>query len=262
VHRFALCLILGAPSLVLAQAPIPADLRFEVASLKPSLPGAQQGGIRPAEGGARYVANNCSVKTMITVAYRVRDEQVVGGPAWLGSDLYDMEAKAVKPSTPDELHVMLMNLLVDRMQLKFHHEKKEMPMYALMTGKGGPKLTPHDAANAHDTWIDVAQEKFLHLKLTATAVPLDFFAFRLGTQMDRPVVDETGLKGEYDFTLTYTRDLPLGFPPGAKLNGVEPDTTGPSVFDAVKQQLGLELKAQRGPVETIVIDRAEKPSAN
>jgi uncharacterized protein (TIGR03435 family) len=260
MRGIAVCFLLVAP--IFGQTSIPADLRFEVASLKPSLPGKQQGGIRPAEGGMRYVANNCSIKTMITVAYRVKNEQIVNGPAWLDSELYDMEAKADKPSTPDELHVMLMNLLVDRMQLKFHHEKKEMPIYALTVNKDGPKLTPHDPANAHDTWIDVAQEKFLHMKLTSTAVPLDYFAFRLATLMDRPVVDQTALKGTYDFTLTYTRDLPPEIPSGAKLNGQEIDESGARVFDSVKQQLGLELKAQRGPVDVIVVDHAEKPTAN
>jgi uncharacterized protein (TIGR03435 family) len=262
MQRIAICLLVATP--MLAQAPttaIPPDLRFDVASLKLSLPGGRGGGIRPAEGGLRYIANNCSIKGMITVAYRVKPEQIVGGPSWMDTDLYDMEGKAEKPSNADELHVMLMNMLVDRLQLKFHHEKKEMKMYALMAG-AEPKLTPHDPQNPHDSWIDIAQEKFLHLKLTATAVPMDYVAFRLATLMDLPVVDLTGLKGNYDFTLSYTRDLPPGFPEGGKINGEEPDTSGTNIFQALKQQLGLELKAQRGPVEVIVIDHVEKPTAN
>jgi uncharacterized protein (TIGR03435 family) len=199
---------------------------------------------------------------MIQVAYRVKAEQIVGGPDWLTTDRYDMDAKAEKSSSADELHVMLMNMLKDRLQLKFHHEKKEMPMYALAVDKSGSKLTPHDAANAGDPWIDVAQEKFLHLKLKATSAPLDYFAYRLSTLMDRPVVDLTGLHGGYDFTLEFTRDLPPGFPEGGKINGEDPDTSGLNVYAAVKQQLGLELKAQKGPVEVIVIDHAEKPTAN
>ena len=210
----------------------------------------------------RYIANNCSIKTMITVAYRVKPDQIVGGPSWLTTDLYDMEAKAEKPSTGDELHVMLLNLLAERMQLKYHREKKDMKMYALTVSKDGSKLTPHEAQNAHDPWIEFAQEKFLHLKATATAVPMDYVAFRLGDFLELPVVDLTGLKGGYDFTLSYTRELPPGFPEGGRINGEEPDTSGPTIFDAVKQQLGLELKAQRGPVEVIVIDHADKPAAN
>ena len=80
--------------------------------------------------------------------------------------------------------------------------------------------------------------------------------------MDLPVVDLTGLQGGYDFTLAYTQDLPPGFPEGTKINGEEPDTSGPTIFAAVKQQLGLELTAQKGPVEVIVIDNVERPTGN
>jgi bla regulator protein blaR1 len=153
-------------------------------------------------------------------------------------------------------------MLVDRMQLKFHHEKKEMARYALTVDKGGSKLTPHEAANAGEPWVDQTTEKFLHLKLKATSAPMDYFAFRLSQLLDRPVVDLTELKGGYDFTLTYTRELPAGFPEGAKINGEDPDTSGPTLFEALKRQLGLELKPQKGPVDVIVIDHAEKPTAN
>jgi uncharacterized protein (TIGR03435 family) len=91
---------------------------------------------------------------------------------------------------------------------------------------------------------------------------MDYFAFQLGHVLDLPVVDLTDLKGFYDFTLSYTKDLPLGFPEGGKVNGGDPDTSGPTISQAVKQQLGLELKAQKGPVDVIVIDHAERPSAN
>lgn len=262
MHSVAVYVLFLAPLLGQSPSAIPPDLRFEVASLKPGAPGGRGGGIRPAPGGQRYEATNCSIKLMIQVAYRVKAEQVVGGPSWMDTDPFDMEAKAEKQSSGDELHVMLMNMLVDRLKLKFHHEKKEMRMYALTVGQGGPKLTPHEAANGGDPWIDVAQAKFLHLKITATSAPLDYFAFRLAQFMDLPVVDLTGLKGGYDFTLEYTRDLPPNFPEGGKVNGEDPDTTGPTIFQAVKQQLGLEMKAEKGPVEVIVIDHVEKPTAN
>jgi uncharacterized protein (TIGR03435 family) len=160
------------------------------------------------------------------------------------------------------MHTMLMNLLVDRLQLKFHHEKKEMAMYALLVGKNGPKLTPHEASNSGEPWIDQAQEKFLHMKMNATFAPLDYFAFRLSQLMDRPVVDLTNLHGGYDFNLAFTRELPPNFPEGGKINGEDPDTSGPTIFEAVKEQLGLELKPQKGPVDVIVIDHVEKPAEN
>jgi len=91
---------------------------------------------------------------------------------------------------------------------------------------------------------------------------MDYLAFRLSPFLDHPVVDLTNLKGAYDFTLEYTRDLPPEFPAGAKINGEDPDTSGPTLAEALKQQLGLELKAGKGPVEVIVIDHIEKPSGN
>jgi uncharacterized protein (TIGR03435 family) len=248
----------------LSQAPatIPSDLKFEVASLKPSKPGGRGMGIRPAAGGQRYEASNCPVKLMIQAAYRLKAEQILGGPGWLESDRFDMEAKAERQSNLDELHVMLMNLLVERFHLKFHKEKKEIPMYALTVDKGGAKVTPHEAANAGDLWIDQTIDRIVHVKMKATFAPMDYFAFRLSQLMDRPVVDLTNLKGGYDFNLEYTRDLPPGVPENAQLNGAPIDTSGPTVFAAVKRQLGLELKAQKGPVDIIVIDHVEKPTEN
>jgi uncharacterized protein (TIGR03435 family) len=266
MQRIALCLLLAASvaRVAGAQAPpkIPANLQFDVASLKPSEGTSDGYGIRPAPGGQRYVATNCPIKVMIEAAFRVKPEQIVGGPAWLDTDRFDMEAKADKPSTSEELHVMLMNLLTERLQLKFHQEKRDLRMYALTVDKGGPKLTPHQAADAGEHWIDMNIDKLVHVKAKATAATLSYFAFRLSLFMDRPVVDLTNLPGGYDFNLEYTRDPPPGFPVGGKLNGEEVDTSGPTVFAAVKQQLGLELKAQKGPVDVIVIEQAEKPDAN
>lgn len=261
--KLAAWIVLFSSSL-LAQTRVqnPADLRFEVASLKPSSGTALGGGIRPAPGGERYEARNCTIKTMIQVAYRVKAEQIVGGPAWLDTERFDMDAKAEKPSTADDLHVMLMNMLVDRLRLKFHREKREMSIYALTVDKAGMKLTPHEAANGGDPWIDQTEAPFLHIKMKATYAPLDYFAFRLSQLMDRPVVNLTDLPGGYDFALEYTRELPPGFPAGGRINGEEVDTSGPTVFAAVRQQLGLELKPQKGPAEVVVIESAEKPTDN
>ncbi len=124
MYRSAVCALLAATLLAQAPVGIPPDLRFEVASLKPSTGKEEGGGIRPTPGGQRYVALNCPIKLMIQAAYRIKADQIVGGPGWLHTDRFDMAAKAEKPSSADELHVMLMNLLADRLQLKFHHEKR------------------------------------------------------------------------------------------------------------------------------------------
>jgi len=258
---FAVSLLATLPLLAQIPAKVPRDLKFEVATLKAAKNQGPISGIRPAPGGQRYQAQACPIRVMIQVAYRLKADQIVGGPSWLDSDLFDMEAKAEKPSTADELHVMLMNLLVERLHLKFHEDQKEMRMYALTVDKAGSKLTAHTSANAGEPWIDQSG-RVLQVKMKATSSPMQYFAFRLSTLMDAPVVDQTNLPGEYDFTLNYTRELPPDFPVGGKLNGEEPDTSGPRIFEALKQQLGLELKPQKGRVPVLVIDQAEKPTDN
>jgi uncharacterized protein (TIGR03435 family) len=238
------------------------DLKFEVASIRPAAPGQQNSGIRPAPGGERYVANNATLSAMLTAAYRVRPDQIVGGPSWINDDRFDMNAKAEKQSSADELHAMLVNLLVDRFQLKFHREKRDMAMYALTVDKGGAKLKSNEASNGGEPWIDQRQEQILHVKMQAKFCPMDYFAFRLSTILDRPVVDLTDLQGGFDFDFFFTRQLPPEIPDTAIINGAPIDTSGPTVFAAVKQQLGLELKAQKGPVEVIVIDSATKLTSN
>lgn len=253
-------LVFGVASVLAQKSPPPSNLQFEVASLKPSDPGGRGGGIRPAPGGERYLATNVTPRLMLSVAWRVRPDQIVGGPGWLDTDRYDMNAKAEKGSTVEELHIMLVNLFKDQFKLQYHQGTKEMGIYALTIDRNGAKLTAHEAESAGDPWIDVAQE-VLHQKWSAKFCPMDYFAWRLGQILDRPVVDRTGLKGGFDFNLNFTRDLPPGFPEGGLINGQAPDTSGPNIFEAVKNQLGLKLEATKGEAQAIVIEHAEKPSS-
>lgn len=142
--------LMGAP---LVQAQAAKSLKFEVASLKPSEPGGRGGGIRPAPGGERYLASNTPLRLLIMVAYRVKAGQIVGGPAWMAADRYDMNAKAERPSSIEDLHLMLQDLLADRFKLQFHRATRELPVYALTVDKGGGKLRPHEAGSAGDPWI-------------------------------------------------------------------------------------------------------------
>jgi uncharacterized protein (TIGR03435 family) len=198
---------------------------------------------------------------MLQVAFRVRAEQIAGIPSWLEAEGFDMQAKAGKPSTADELHVMLVNMLVDRMNLKYHRDKKDMQRYELLVASGGPKKLTRRESPAGDTWVDIEGHN-LQTRMHGTNARMDFLAFRLGEELDRPVVDNTGLKGTYDFEMNYTRELPRNFPEGGKLNGEEPDTSGPTLFVALKQQLGLELKPGKGPVDVIAVDRIERLADN
>jgi uncharacterized protein (TIGR03435 family) len=243
--------------------------KFEVASIKPSQPGQTRYGIRPAPGGERYLASNVTLKLLITVAYRIKADQVAGGPAWMDADRYDMNAKAERPSSVDELHLMLQELLADRFKLRFHRESRELPIYALTVDKEGPKLKAHEAQSAGDPWIEptVDQNAGERLKTTwhAKFAPMDFFAWRLSLFMDRPVVNQTKLDGGYDFDLSFTQELPQppqGTPAGAVFLGGPGDGSNSTIAESIRQQLGLKLEREKGPVDIIVIDHAEKPVEN
>jgi uncharacterized protein (TIGR03435 family) len=242
------------------------SLKFEVATLKDSPPGEPGAGIRPLPGGQRYEAVNLTLKGIMVAAYRVKADQIVGGPSWIDTDRFDMNAKAERSSNIEELHAMLRNLLKEQFKLEFHRETKELPIYSLSLDRGGPKLQPHDAQNSGDPRIDIEPDPhpggFLKMVWHARFSPVDYFAFRLGQIMDRPVIDRTRLKGGFDFNLAFTRDLPPGMQEGALINGAQVDTSGPTIFEAVQKQLGLRLDRQKGPAEIIVVDRAEKPVAN
>ncbi len=253
-------LVVGAPR---AQQPAaePATLKYEVASIKPSVPGGRGMG-RPEPGGLRYRGTNLPVAMYISAAYRLKADQVTGGPAWVATDGFDIEAQAEKPSNLEEHHLMMRSLLAERFHLRFHFAPKEMPLYALTVEPAGVKLTPHPSGNSGEPWIEQRMPVPLHATWQATSCSMELFAFRLAAVMDRPVVDQTALKGEYDFTLSYTMDLPPNLPPNALLNGQPIDTSGPTIFQAIRQQLGLRLEPRKGPVQVMVIDHVEKPSEN
>jgi len=253
----ALALLMAATLLLGGQ------LKFEVASLKPSAPGTPGPMIRPAPGGERYEATAVTLKTMIETAYRLRADQISGGPDWMDRDRFDLEAKAEKPSSSAELREMLKSVLAERFGLRFRVEEKELPVYVLSLDPGGSKLTAHGAKDAAEARVELTPTQPLHLKVMGTAASMDFFAFRLGYLLDRPVVDRTGLKGDYDFVLTYTMEAPESMHEGMVGHDGRPiDFTGPTIFSAIRQQLGLRLEAGKAPLQTFRIERAEKPAGN
>jgi uncharacterized protein (TIGR03435 family) len=243
--RLTVAVILSVFSLP-AQAP---DLQFEVASLKPSPPDTPPGTIYPAPGRQRYIATGASLRNLITVAYRVRDNQISGGPGWLTTDYFEMNAEAERPSSVEELHVMLRNLIKERFKLRMHVETKELPVYVLSVDKTGVKMTPSDSTSAGDSLVRQSAPG----TLTARFTSMEYFAWLLSFFVDRPILDRTGLKGVYDFTLSWNQVL------SADLPG---DSSGPGIFEALRKQLGLKLEPQNGPLEILVIDHAEKPTEN
>lgn len=229
---------------------------FEVASIKPSAPGGRGGIIRPMPGNQAYMAANMPLRVMMTVAYSVTDRQISGGPDWVGTEPFDVNAKADRPCTTEELHVLLQKLLEERFQLKVRREKREMPVWELVIDKGAPKMPQHDAKDIDRGPMGPGPGG---RGLAGKNIPINYFAFVLSRVLDRNVIDKTGLEGFYDITLDFVRDFqgvrPDGAPP-------PPPADGPSIFTALREQLGLRLVSARGPVEHLVIERAERPSAN
>jgi len=254
--------LLAAATLVVAASLVaqdkPARLTFEVASVKPSPPGGRGGGIRAQPGGQRYSAQNVPVKLMISLMYKVPLRQITGGPAWIESDLFDIEAKADHSYSLDDLHIMFQNLLADRFKLKFHKEYKEGAVYTLSLDKSGSKMKVNDSPEPFDFPIQGGKDGVT----LGNHVSMQYFCWWLGQVLQRdgrPVIDKTGLTGNYDFKLSFVPDLPPDFP---KENLPPGFLDRPSLFDALREQLGLRLQPGKGPVEYYVIDSAEKPSEN
>ncbi len=233
----------------------PALPGFEVASVKPSAPGGRGGIIRPLPGNQTYIANNMPLRVIMTVAYSVTDRQIAGGPDWIGTEPYDINAKADRRCTVDELHELLQRLLEERFHLKVRREKREQPVWALVIDKGGPKMPEHDAGDLDHPPMGLGPNR---RGIAGRNVNMNYFAFVLSRLLDRNVIDRTGLNGYYDVALDFARDFPPR-PDGAE---PPPNPEGPSVFAAVREQLGLRLESAKGPVDYVVIEHVEKPSAN
>jgi uncharacterized protein (TIGR03435 family) len=239
---------------------------FEAASIKPSAPqamGMNRIGIQMLPGG-RISMTGVTVKMMIQQSYGVRDFQIVGGPSWMGSDRYDITAKPEGAATPDQVKLMTQALLADRFKLKFHRETKELPTYALAVAKGGPKfhaseVVPEGSDKPKGTRISIGRGQ-----LSLQGAAMVALANQLGQILGRSVIDKTELTGNYDFKLEWTPDESLQSTAGAAGAEGHPaaDMTGPSIFIAVQDQLGLKLESTKGPVEILVIERAEKASEN
>lgn len=237
------------------------SLNFEVASIKRSQPSPSAIiEVRPAPGGRRYIGT-APLRTYLYVAYQVRPEQIIGGPGWIESELYDLNAEAEKPSNIEELHIMLQNLLVERFKLKSHFSAKAMESYVLSVDKSGPRnVKVRPGAGGGDVALDRTVDQVVHEKWVAHCASMDFFVWRFSAWLDQPMVNQTGLKGCFDFQLTFTREPRQGTPLSEVPDGV--DTSGPTVYQALLGQLGLRFESKKAPVETMVIDYAERPAEN
>jgi uncharacterized protein (TIGR03435 family) len=239
---------------------------FEVASIKPSDPAATGSQVDVSPGGV-FTAKNITLKDLVQLAYELRDSELSGGPGWLDTQRYDIVAKGnVAGVSDDEMRkltaerrdavkarflLQVQMLLAERFQLKVHRETKELPVYALSVAKNGPKMkTAGDDDATHN--LSMRRGAAGNAEITGTSVPLANLARTLSDVVGRSVRDKTGLKGNYDFKMTFTPDVGL--------QGAAGD--GPSIFTALQEQLGLRLESEKGPVEVLVVDSAQKASEN
>ena len=274
-------------SAAFAQQP-PTKVEFEVASIKPSAPqplGRVMIRMNVDDGMLRYT--NVALKDCIRTAYRVKDFQVQG-PDWLGSARFDIDAKLPDGASKDQVPEMLQALLADRFKLTIHRENKEHPVYALVAGKNGPKLKPaEDAPDGGAVSIPKSKDggsmprgnmmiqmdrAGAHLK--APSATLANLADIISRFSERPVIDMTGIEGQYDFDLVFSPETLRGvkmmgggrMPPpqgGAEQPPAEERTEAAgSIYDSV-QKYGLKLEPRKAPLDIIVVDHIEKtPTEN
>jgi uncharacterized protein (TIGR03435 family) len=271
-------------------AATPHDLpKYDVASIKPNKTG--DGRVRFMMTPDGISLQGAPMRMLLTQAFGVEEDRILGEPDWVKSNRYDIEAKVEAENAPklkdlkaEQRNAMMLQLLVDRFNLKYHHEQRELPMYALVVAKSGLKMKPtkpdpndaeddapppKDAPKPGDGPQPRMGKHMLMMNpghLESSGTTSEMLAHLLSRQLSRTVVDKTGLTGEYDFTLNYTPDnmpMPMhGGPEGGPKPEMQVDAGGPSIFTAVEEQLGLKLEATKGMVDVIVIDHIDLPSEN
>ena len=235
-----------------------AKMAIEVATIKPAKPDVQGRGITVRAG--RLVTINTSVTDLATFAYSVHQRQISGGPAWLSTDRFDLTIQPEGEGEPSlkQWKVLLQQLLESRFQLKFHRESRELTVYAITVGKNGIKMTKDDTDPKGLPGLAFPRLGMLPAR---NATMGDFAEALQTVVLDRPVVDQTGLTGRFDFTLQWTPDetqfASLGVRPPTPVDSKDPD-----FFTAVQEQLGLKIGAAKAPVQVMVIEQLEKPSGN
>lgn len=249
---------------------MPADAvpGFDVATIKPNESGAA-GMQQLTMNGRNFRTRNSSVEDLICFAYDVQKKQLVNAPEWINQARYDIDGVPDVEGAPSlmQLKGMVQKLLADRFKLTFHHDKREMSAFVMSVAKSGQKLTVNDSKGPLPGFGMRPTAAGLNIPVQNASMS-DLAGVLQAMVVDRPVVDQTGLDGKFDFVLKFTPDDSMfnGHPPqlpnkgdAAKTDAVE---SLPSLFEAMQTQLGLKLEAQKTAVDVIAIDHLEKPSAN
>ena len=234
-----------------APAPSVPSARFEVATIKPSPVDSTSGNIRL--GGHQVILEYKTIEEIVELAYQVHGEEVVGGPVWFRTQHFDISGVPDFDAVPDlpQLQEMLKDLLVARCGLTLHREQKEIPVYVLSVDEKGPRLS-QSSAPAQGSPTQTGGHQGGERVRTFKNNSISDFILGMQTFMDRPIIDKTGLTGHYDFKLTWSPDD----------SSAGQDNAGPDLFTALREQLGLKLKAEHGRAEILVVDAVQAPSAN
>jgi len=255
-----------------ATSPPPAPLpEFVAVSIKPNKSGDSRIIMRGNRGG-RLDATNVPTRNLITWSYQVRDFQISGEPGWVDSERYDVVTKSdgnprfdfLKP----ELQTMFQSVLADRFKLALHRETKELPVYSLIAAKNGPKIHAVDEGDCPEVPTPENPCRFLRrpqfAQLKGEKAPMGALVLMLSVMTGKTVVDKTGLKGSFSYTLDWKKYLDqLQASSGPDVPQIfDPSSVEPAISSALEEQLGLKLESTKGPVEILVIDHVERPTEN
>jgi uncharacterized protein (TIGR03435 family) len=233
---------------------------FEVATIKPVAADVHSGRLFRMDGPHRWLATDYTLKNLIALAYDLSPRTISGGPGWMESQHFNIEAITpgdLRPSRLEQMQ-MLRALLVERFALQFHRQDKEFAIYELTVAKGGPRLKPAAQPDAPPELVGVVYPG--KIEVPAKSVTLDdFVAMLQRATLDRPTVNKTGLKGKYDFTLDWAPDETQY---GGEVSRAPDDAPVPPLFTALQEQLGLKLTATHGIVSALVVDSATQPIQN
>lgn len=255
-----------AGALSVAQVPIKDRPAFAVISIRSNKSDTGVPSMMFSGNGARFVARDVTAKALILSAYQIDNLQLSGGPAWLSSEDFDIDAQSDQDVVPlDRRWLMVRSLLEDRFQLRIHRESRRTSYYVLVAAKNGPKMK----LSADPTSREGSPQGAITFgagSATGNAIALPVLARYLSAVLRRTVIDKTGLEGFFDIQLRWTPD-PLDNPaaapgaPHAATPAGAPPADG-SLFTALEEQLGLRLQAAQGPMDILIVDRIDKPSEN
>jgi uncharacterized protein (TIGR03435 family) len=227
-------------------------LRFEVASIRPHQSAGDEPSNRQILPGGRFVATATTARTLIRIAFGTDDNRMSGAPGWIDNETFDINATTAdhaEVTSPQQFQQLILSLLEDRFQLKFHREQKEAPIYWLELDKPG-RLGPAVKPSNPDSKPNMSTSRNgTRAVMRASKMSMADVAAALRRQAGRPVEDHTDLKGDFDFEIEWAPEE-------------TPDSIDPSLFTVLKEQLGLKLQSAKGSIETIVIDQISQPSAN